>query len=255
MEPFSFGLITIGDLTMCDGKCVDTKTDPNHCGVCGNKAPEGAGCSNGKICVKSGDYARSGVDYPSGCCDSGDESFVYLNGRSECKETKYLKDPNHNYSYPYCLASSQITSITSSGACITRNADINHLSDASSCGTTFSQDGNIKCHYSIHETSNSDVTSQKCELGKCCFDDGVYVAEGNCGDKVYKDGICTANVVWDKSFCCGGHAYCHSVTYYGQHCGCTSDSDFCKKDSHSDCVMDDDITQTAGVGCDYTCNG
>ena len=175
-----------GDLTMCDGKCVDTKTDPNHCGVCGNKAPEGAGCSNGKICVKSGDYARSGVDYPGGCCDSGDESFVYLNGRSECKETKYLKDPNHNYSYPYCLASSQITSITSSSACITRNADINHLSDASSCGTTFSQDGNIKCPYSLHSTSSSEVISEVCQLGKCCFENGDELVKNmNCGRKFY----------------------------------------------------------------------
>lgn len=41
-----------GELTCCDGFCVDTEADPDHCGACGNDcSEEGAFCSTGATCV------------------------------------------------------------------------------------------------------------------------------------------------------------------------------------------------------------
>ncbi|MFN8592795.1 MAG: hypothetical protein U0031_15150 [Thermomicrobiales bacterium] len=44
------------------GRCVDLKSDPDHCGQCGHACPDGRGCDNG-VCCKTGETGCSGV-----CC-------------------------------------------------------------------------------------------------------------------------------------------------------------------------------------------
>lgn len=44
------------------GRCVDPRTDPDHCGQCGQACLEGRGCDNG-VCCKSGETGCNGV-----CC-------------------------------------------------------------------------------------------------------------------------------------------------------------------------------------------
>lgn len=64
----------------CDAQCVDTASDPAHCGSCGNHCPEGIGCDDGVCACGDGDIGCFGecVDPTSddahcGGCDVGCE--------------------------------------------------------------------------------------------------------------------------------------------------------------------------------------
>ena len=58
-------------LTDCGGKCVNTRTDPNNCGVCGTKCKSGL-CVNGLCCppgaVKCGNSCCSFTCCPGNVC-------------------------------------------------------------------------------------------------------------------------------------------------------------------------------------------
>jgi len=62
-------------LTNCGGKCVDTKNDPNNCGVCGTKCKSGL-CVNGLCCPPGA------VKCGNSCC-----SFTCCGGKT-CVDTK-----------------------------------------------------------------------------------------------------------------------------------------------------------------------
>ena len=59
-------------LTDCGGKCVDTKKDPNNCGVCGTKCKSGL-CVNGLCCPPGA------IQCGNSCC-----SFTCQNGQCVC---------------------------------------------------------------------------------------------------------------------------------------------------------------------------
>jgi len=60
-------------LTSCGGTCVDTSTDPSHCGGCGTVCPSGEPCSGGTCKSTS---APATVDFPN----SSDTSFTASGG-------------------------------------------------------------------------------------------------------------------------------------------------------------------------------
>ncbi|HET7094724.1 MAG TPA: hypothetical protein VFI22_14630, partial [Thermomicrobiales bacterium] len=51
-----------GDLTACNGNCVDLQTAPDHCGDCATTCANGQRCQDG-VCV------CDGISCPNGCCD------------------------------------------------------------------------------------------------------------------------------------------------------------------------------------------
>jgi len=47
--------------TICDGSCVNTDTDENNCGSCGNVCATGATCTDGSCHCPTGYYVSGGV--------------------------------------------------------------------------------------------------------------------------------------------------------------------------------------------------
>ena len=64
------------DLSDCHGHCVDLASDPNHCGACGNRCPNGAACLAG-VCPTSnagqdGGDARPDAEQPDAALDGAE---------------------------------------------------------------------------------------------------------------------------------------------------------------------------------------
>lgn len=110
------GSITCEDVkcdedSKCDGKCVDLKKDPEHCGSCDNKCEDGESCVNSKCepecadgnctkCEKDGKpvICEDGMTCTDGECLCGgqtcsDEEFCYKDKCTKCKDNAtYNKD-------------------------------------------------------------------------------------------------------------------------------------------------------------------
>src|SRR6266851_2008797 len=63
-------------LTLCHGKCVNTKTDPKNCGVCGTACVSGL-CVNGLCCPPGA------INCKNSCCDG-----TCLNGNTCCPTSR-----------------------------------------------------------------------------------------------------------------------------------------------------------------------
>jgi hypothetical protein len=73
----------------CEGRCVDTATDPANCGACGNPCAEGQVCVNGGCCLGAGrgcdnDGCCSGTCCAGICCPDGDVCALTPRGQTEC---------------------------------------------------------------------------------------------------------------------------------------------------------------------------
>ncbi|WP_437288710.1 MXAN_6577-like cysteine-rich protein [Sorangium sp. So ce406] len=66
----------------CDGQCVDTQTNAEHCGACGDACAEGEQCTDGR-CEGGGGEGGSGG---AGGDDGGGEGGVDMGGPEECSE-------------------------------------------------------------------------------------------------------------------------------------------------------------------------
>jgi hypothetical protein len=53
-------------LTECGGECVDTSSDPQHCGGCNAFNPNGLACCNGNVCTYINGVCCGGTCYPEG---------------------------------------------------------------------------------------------------------------------------------------------------------------------------------------------
>lgn len=78
--------------TVCDGACVDTRTDSDNCGTCGKVCVGGDTCQNG-VCTGGGcpeQWFSCGVSYPPHvervCCRNGSTCSIGERGASCCSE-------------------------------------------------------------------------------------------------------------------------------------------------------------------------
>ncbi|MFN7135856.1 MAG: hypothetical protein ACK4N5_27575, partial [Myxococcales bacterium] len=64
-----------GGRTLCVSACIDTTSDPNHCGSCGRVCADGEPCVNGACeavdCRKSGCAGQQWCDSATGRCRAG----------------------------------------------------------------------------------------------------------------------------------------------------------------------------------------
>lgn len=83
-----------GGKTSCGGRCVDTSTDPSHCGGCNMACPVGEECVGGQCQCPAGTSRCSGVCIntatdPANCGGCGgqcDEFQICVGGECECPE-------------------------------------------------------------------------------------------------------------------------------------------------------------------------
>lgn len=58
-------------MTLCNERCCDANSDPEHCGACGNRCGSGSQCKDGRCVPKGGckgGGAACGSGYPCGVC-------------------------------------------------------------------------------------------------------------------------------------------------------------------------------------------
>jgi hypothetical protein len=72
-----------GEKVCCDKSCVDTETDPTHCGNCGNRCLSGEVCTNGKCLCASGNVVCGGACVAGNCC-KGDSRLTCKDGEKCC---------------------------------------------------------------------------------------------------------------------------------------------------------------------------
>jgi len=73
-------------LTLCNGVCVDTSSDANNCGTCGNTCPTGIACTNGS-CAPPDPYRCNSPSDPIFFCGDGFcQCGVGLDGHNICVE-------------------------------------------------------------------------------------------------------------------------------------------------------------------------
>ena len=178
-----------GGLTCCGGECVDTKTDPNNCGVCGTVCRSGL-CVNGLCCPPGA------VKCGNSCC-----SFTCCGGTT-CVNTQ--SDKKNCGSCGHACRSDQVcqngTCVCPSGTTDCNGMCVNTKTDPNNCGA---------CNNSCNGTTPGQCVNGSCVCfglehpctspSQCC-DTGQGVT--TCGS----GGICCngmGGVCIDDPDCCG----------------------------------------------------
>lgn len=200
-----------GARTSCGGSCVDTSSDPNHCGACGNECDF---CVGGKCqCTELGGVVCGGT----------------LVGRGHC--AIFDSDPLHCSA---CARTCDRSNVCRSSSCECRPGwnlcGANKLtdcrevqSDPANCGTC-----NHKCATS--EVCSNGACVAKCDSGTTacgsgCFDTQISVTHcGSCDhpcdvDKLCIGGACNSYVASPCTTCpcaaCGARKCCDAFTLGG----------------------------------------
>ncbi len=241
-------------LSCCDGACIDTRSDPTHCGACGNTCLPDETCCDGACANTDLDAAHCGMCNhacgPGGVCVSGTCGFDCVGGATACGNVcvDTSTDPQH------C------------GGCYNACAPGELCSDGVCQGPP--------CADAIHNQDETDVdcggavcppcadgkaclADADCASGHCPSDDLVccdMACNGPCVGCAFSktgapDGACTplpfADPEGDCSFNCGtcdGMGGCVAPT-----CGCACP-----------CILDAECVSghcADNICCNSACNG
>ena len=100
--------------TLCDGSCIDTQSDSQHCGACGNVCNEGEPCSEGTCLSWTGSWVNKfGEEYEltqTGTLVNGTDSYhqVKVSGSTSGYPPRFTGTYTHrdgsSYSFTYDMA-------------------------------------------------------------------------------------------------------------------------------------------------------
>jgi len=169
--------------TMCNGMCVDTKTDSNNCGRCANACPMGATCVQGS-CQCAGGMSKCGtscVDTKTdnancgkcnATCGGADAGMIMGGGKWQCMNGS-------------CSIACPAPTVECTGACVDTKTDINNCG---MCGTA------------------CDMQKEQCISGMCC-PMGQQVCNSMCTDTqtdANNCGMCGMKCPMNMPSCGGG---------------------------------------------------
>ena len=146
-----------GSYRDCDGDplngCeVDTDTDPNNCGSCGNVCSGGV-CSNGSCMEGDCDDACSNQGYPEGCCGSSGNcaeicvaggysiETVNIHDQGECTETSFPTIKSCYCCQP--IVNTKIDCYFGADTCIFDKLDVSTGESVWVCGILRTTDGTV----------------------------------------------------------------------------------------------------------------
>lgn len=76
---------------LCGTTCVDTSSDPNHCGGCGTTCPPGSACCNGTCCPPGSTCCGNG------CCPAGSTCCGDRCGGTTCPDGTHCCGPGEGF--------------------------------------------------------------------------------------------------------------------------------------------------------------
>jgi len=171
----------------CNGTCVDTRSDPNNCGACGQTCQDGKICQNSQCACPAGETDCGGycVDLSNnplncGLCEnrcSGPEEHCE-NGHCFCGSSRLICEPAEICS-PCDTPSCQAT------VCCPTSAPVN-------CGS-------LGCLNTETDPNNCGECSHKCATGEvCCLGSCMRPKQykvdplncGSCGNECAQDQVC-----------------------------------------------------------------
>lgn len=221
-----------GDGKVCCGKsCVDTQTNPTHCGNCGNRCLSGEICTNGKCLCASGNVVCGGACVAGNCC-KGDSGVTCNTGEKCCSP---------------------------SGCVDVLGADLENCGD---CGVVCDPDSadrctNGTCSCGVDVCVGSEVckvTGCECPDATSCQDickEGKVICGGECLDcPPPPPGIDLPGSEPESGTCCETNSECS--------CGgkCCSNKDDCFQtfDRRTNEVVDEFCcTESGGIVCGNEC--
>ncbi|UJR78158.1 hypothetical protein [Sandaracinus amylolyticus] len=201
--------------SICDGVCVDTRTDVEHCGGCGVACPTGGVCEGGacrcpiglELCEEQNACNTIGTSVRScGVCRvSCDDGTQCIDGECLCPDDfltcrGLCVDPRTDREHcGACGVSCQWCEECVEGACVPR-------ADATLC------DG--RCTQIAYDERNCGACSHACAPAESC-------SGGECTcNGTYCDGVCSQT--WSDAANCGacGNACAPGARCDGGQCGC-----------------------------------
>jgi hypothetical protein len=263
-----------GDLTACDGQCVDLQTDPDHCGDCA------ASCAIGQRCV-DGTCVCDAQSCPNGCCDDqqtcqrGTSDQACGDGGAACQAC----GPCATCDGTTCAGQSAVccgdTAVCADGVCTPCAADAPCRNGACGCDPGFHpcgaqcvRDDDVAhcgtacdpCPTSVCSPATCDGTAcGRAPIAGCCDDDGECDDSDVCTTDTCDQATHTCRhapsdgaACGDGGLCCGGGC-CEPPANARPVCpvagACTFACDVGFHLCNGQCVSDDAVAHCGG-SCD-----
>jgi hypothetical protein len=182
----------------CRGRCADPSSDPQNCGLCGNRCPPGATCVSG-VCTEAAGAGATGVG--SACCP---ESNTNCNGQCVNLLTDTRSCGRCGRACPdgtKCIDGTCIAvACCSEGNTNCNGRCVNLLSDTQNCGRcgracpegTTCMDGACS---GASSTGGISCPSGKITCNGQCVDPSTDIQNcGTCGKQCPSGGICVSGV-------------------------------------------------------------
>ena len=247
VEPADTGPQCDDDQTVCEGTCVTTANDPDHCGACGETCATGQKCADGECVLACPDGQQA--------CDGG--CFDVDSSRQHCGACGNACETGEVCQEGSCETSCAGSLTACDGSC--RDLD-NDPANCGACGNTCESsevcvdggctiecpDGQTTCNGRCFDldlaNDHCGACGNTCQSGQVCSDgsceptcgDGLTECDGACrdtsadpehcgtcgntcgDDEACVEGKCTLTCPGDQQVCNGN---CYDLQTSSRHCG------------------------------------